>query len=299
MKSLRKWIVVSFAALALTLVGVSPTRADDMPFGFSVKSEPAETAKGETVRMGIYNTKNEKVSLKIQYGDGRQELRSLRPDGSTNSLIVWDAKGKRTLEKEFYPDGKLMRELQNGVLRFERRKLADGTFEAIRYKSDGKRAQMLRRVGPNGGFELTHYRTGKSDAIWFRSNGNGTSGNFEWEYFGEDGTRVRRIVRDNDMVVTVLDKSGALVREQVWVTDKDGNWTVKSVAVPHAGKQRRYVVEGGKVVRAEDLGLDGEVKRTLKADELEAIDSAHLKEHAEDDDPTIPEPVKVEKKKTP
>lgn len=295
MKTLQYLTIAAFALIAASFFAAT-ARADDIPSGFTVKSEPAETAKGETVRMAIYNDKNEKVSVKIQYGDGRQELRSLRLDGSTKSLIVWDKAGKRTLEKEFYPDGKLMRELQNGVLRFERRKLADGTFEAIRYKSDGKRAQMLRRVGPNGGFELTHYRTGKSDAIWFRSNGNGTSGNFEWEYFSQDGARVRRIMRDNDMVVTVLDKHGALVREQVWVTDADGNWTVKSVTVPHGSAQRRYNVDKGKVTGAEDLGLDGDVKRTWKADELEALAAENLKEYSEDDDPTVPEPVKVEKK---
>lgn len=229
-----KQVLSVIAAMLMTAgFSASSVRADDMPSGYSVVSETPE--KGETARSKILNEDKELVGRKVYKVDGTYELHTHRK-GALTQKFVYAKDGSRLGEFYYYPDGKLKRELDKGVLRFERRKLADGTFEAIRYKSDGKNPQMRRRVGPEGAFELTHYRTGKSTAVYFTATIKGASGNFEWQYYAEDGSHLRRVVSKTEMVVTVYNTKGNFKLEQVWTKKDDGSYAIKSVV--RAAQQR-------------------------------------------------------------
>jgi hypothetical protein len=278
------WLAV--VVMGLCLGGGAVVRADDVPFGYSVVSETPE--KGESTRTKILDAKNELVGRKIQKVDGTSELHSF-VNGVRTSKVVSDKAGNCVAEFHYYADGKLKRELTRGVLAFERRKLADGTFEAIRYKPDGKSPQMRRRVSTDGAFELTHFRT-NSVKIWFSANIKGTSGSFEWNYFAEDGSQLRRVISDKDMVVTVYNQSGNIKLEQVWTKNADGDYVCKSVSVPHNSGYRRYVNDaGGKLECVEDLDADGSVTTTSKPNQVNAPAAGIFAEQFEDDDPTIPE----------
>lgn len=262
----------------------------DVPFGYSVETEQREVSTGEHKRIHIFNTDKKKVSILIDYRDGRREVQTLRPeDGSLKSKSVSHPGGGRE-QFDYYQDGKLMRETKNGVVLFERRKLADGTVEAIRFKPDGKSPQMLRRVGPKGEFELVHYRTGKNE-VWFRFTMAGASGSPEWQYFAKDGSRLRRVVGEKEMVVTGFDPAGNYLFEQVWKADDKGNFKLHSVSERRGTIMRRYVLtDNGGLDRVEDIGLDGSIEQTLKPGDVEKPAQRLLGEYFESDDPTVPEP---------
>lgn len=273
--------------VVLLLSFLPAARADDVPYGFQqVKEKPAE---GEVERIKTLNANKELVGRKILKADSTSELHHYAKDGMLTQKIVYDKNGERLAEFDYYLDGKLKRELKKGVLQFERRKLADGTFEAIRYKADGKRPQMRRRVGVDGAFELTHYRTGASNKVWFGATIRGASGNFEWQYFANDGSHLRRVLSGKEMVVTVFDEFGNYKLEQVWTKNEDGWHTIRSAAVKHNSGYRRYTVdEKGKLTVVDDLDSDGTVTSTWKADQVEKPDAKILEEQYEDD-PTVPE----------
>ena len=282
-----KRILCALAVMLMVMTfSAGSAYADDMPYGYSVVDETP--GKGETSRSKILNKEKELVGRKIVRADGTNEMQSFKNTVLTQK-IVYAKDGSRLGEFYYYPDGKLKRELEKGVLRFERRKLADGTFEAIRYKTDGKSPQMRRRVGADGAFELTHYRTGKSNSVYFSATIKGASGNFEWQYFAEDGSHLRRVVGDKEMVVTVYDKVGNFKLEQVWTKNTDGTYAIKSVASPSNTGCRRYNVDAkGVVTNVEDIDSDGSVPHTWSAAHADKPDASLLKEQFEDDDPTIP-----------
>ncbi len=285
------------AAFAVAVLGVTffipdvTVRADDMPYGYSVVDEKPE--KGEKSRTKTLNTKKELVGRKIVKDDDTTQLLSYDSNGKKTQMFVYGKDGKRQSEFYYYPDGPIKREVVDGVLRFERRKLADGTFEAIRYKPDGKSPQMRRRVGANPmvDFELTHYRTGKSNKVWFTAVVKGVSGEFEHQYFAEDGSHLRRVLKDKQMVVTVYDTVGNFKLEQVWAKQADGSYKVQSASVKHNSTFRRYSVDDkGAVTKVEDFDSDGvTVKYTWTPDQVAKPDASLFGEQFEDDDPTIPE----------
>ncbi len=285
------------AAFAVAIFGVATfvlqatVRADDVPYGYSVIDEKPQ--KGEKSRTKTLNTKKELVGRKIQKEDDSWELHSYDNKGKLTQKFVYEKNGKRHAEYYYYPDGKLKREVIDDVLRFERRKLADGTFEAIRYKPDGKSPQMRRRVGanPEVDFELTHYRIGKSNKVWFTAVVKGVSGQFEHQYFAEDGSHLRRVLGDKEMVVTVYDPKGDFKLEQVWTKKDDGSYNIKSASVKHNTTFRRYTVDDkGAVTIVEDFDSDGvTVKYSWKPDQVDKPNASIFGEQFEDDDPTIPE----------
>ncbi len=264
-------------------------QGDDLPFNY--KAVPVTPGKGESQRNEIFDDKGDKVAIQIFYPDGAREHQSLRQDGSVKFKHVLKKNGKSE-HFDYYPDGKLMRETRDGVLRFERRKLPDGTFEAIRFKRDGKSPQMIRRVGPKGEFELIHFRVGKSQKVWFKSFIPGSSGKQEWHYFAEDGRRLRRVMLDDSMVVTVYDKASNFHFEQVWQQKKEDRvYVLQSVTIRLQNDLRRYVLkdDGKTVDRVEDLEPDGSVHYTWKPAEVDALPAEMLGEPFPDDDPTVPE----------
>ena len=281
----RKQLIL-ILSLALGLgFGYVAADADDVPHGYAQVSETPQ--KGETSRTSTFNVEKELVARKVVNEDGSVELDSFK-NGVRTAKVVSDKNGARTGEFEYYPDGKLKRELKAGVLAFERRKLADGTFEAIRYKKDGKSAQMRRRVSVDGGFELTHFRT-DSNKIYFTANIKGVSGQFEWCYYAPDGSQLRRVVGETQMVVTVYSETGDIKLEQVWLKAKAG-FVCKSVNVKEKHGYRRYTNDdSGKLSFAEDLDADGNVVTTWKADQVNPPAVSLFAEQFEDDDPTIPE----------
>lgn len=280
----KQALLVAMLALGLGL-GYVAAHADDIPSGYSQVDEKPE--KGESSRTKTLNANKELVGRKIQKDDGSVELLSYKK-GAPTKKIVYDKSGARTGEFEFYPDGKLKRELQAGVLAFERRKLADGTFEAIRYKKDGKSPQMRRRVSVDGAFELMHFRT-DSSKVYFTANIKGTSGHFEWCYYALDGCQLRRVINDKQMVVTVYSESGDIKLEQVWEKTK-GAYVCKSVNVKEKHGYRRFTNDdSGKLSLAEDLDADGTVTATWKPAQVNAPAASLFAEQFEDDDPTIPE----------
>lgn len=283
-------MLAAIAVAGIFFAAPQSAQALDVPYGYTVQTEDMPPESGEVKRIKIFNTKKVLVSIIIQHRDGKNETQTLRDDGKVKSKYV--TKGDLRLEFSYYPDGKLMRETRNGVLRFERRKLSDGTYEAIRYKEDGKRPQMLRRVGTKGEFELTHYRT-DSHKPWFTVNIPGASGHFEQQYFAEDGSRLRRVLNSTDktMIVTAYDKNGDYRCEQVWKQGDKNVYTLSSVTTRHSNQQRRYVLDtDGKTVKSvEDLNPDGEVDFTWDPVSVDPPSADLLKELFEDDDPTIPE----------
>lgn len=280
----KQLFLIAMLALAAGF-GYVVVRADDVPAGHLQVTEKPE--KGETSRTKILTQDKELVGRKIQKDDGSVELHGFR-NGVRTTKTVYDKSGARTGEFEFYPDGKLKRELQAGVLAFERRKLADGTFEAIRYKKDGKSPQMRRRVSLSGAFELTHFRT-DSNKVYFTANIKGTSGEFEWCYYAPDGSQLRRVISERQMVVTVYNEAGDIKLEQVWLK-KEGCYICKSVSVKEKHGFRRYTNDAaGKLSVAEDLDADGSVTKTWKPSQVNVPPASLFAEQFEDDDPTIPE----------
>lgn len=281
----RNKLILSLS-LALGLgLGYVAAEADDIPFGFTQVSETPE--KGEASRTKTLNVDQELVGRKVVKEDGSVEVHTFK-NGVRTAKTVNDKNGARTGEFEYYPDGKLKRELKAGVLAFERRKLADGTFEAIRYKKDGKSAQMRRRVSVDGGFELTHFRT-DSNKIYFTANIKGVSGQFEWCYYAPDGSQLRRVVGETQMVVTVYSETGDIKLEQVWLKTK-GKFVCKSVNVKEKHGYRRYTNDDdGKLSLAEDLDADRTVVTTWQANQVNPPAAALFEEQFVDDDPTIPE----------
>ena len=233
--------------------------------------------EGEVLRREI--SRQDETEL-ITYGDkGTMSYRTLTRTGVKPSKSFF----------EYFSDGKLKLEKVDGVVRFERRKLADGTYEAIRFKSDGVRPQMRRRVGPNGGFELTHYRPGPGSTVYFTATVQGVSSDFEWQYFNKDGSHLRRVQREKEMVVTVYDKSGNFLLEQVWLPKKDGTYIIASTAVRTGSELRRYTVdEHGKLISSEIIDLDGSVKVKEDVSKIPAPAPSLFKEQYESDDPTVP-----------
>jgi hypothetical protein len=280
----KKWILALSSVIGLGF-GYVAAVADDVSSGYTQVSETPE--KGERSRTKTLNVDKELVERKVVNEDGSVEVHSFK-NGVRTAKTVTDKDGARTGEFEYYPDGKLKRELKAGVLAFERRKLADGTFEAIRYKKDGKSAQMRRRVSVDGGFELTHFRT-DSNKIYFTANIKGVSGQFEWCYYAPDGSQLRRVVGETQMVVTVYGETGDIKLEQVWLKTK-GKFVCKSVNVKEKHGYRRYTNDdSGKLSFAEDLDADGTVVTTWKANQVNPPADALFAEQFEDDDPTIPE----------
>ncbi len=284
---MKKFAAMVLAAVCLLAGAQGVALADDYVYGTTFEKETPQ--KGEVSREKIINIKKEVVGRNISFADGGREMQTLNAKGNVTQKFRWDKRGKRVSEHHYYEDGKLKQEFLDGVLRFERRKLADGTFEAIRFKEDGKSPQMRRRVGPNGEFELVHYRTGKSNEKYFSATMKGTSGDPEWTYYAKDGSTLRRVKREDSMVVTVYDKNGNFKLEQAWSKKDDGSYVIQSATERHNNGFRRYVVDDkGALKSAEDLDLDGSVKTTWKADHVTAPAATIFTEQYEDDDPTIP-----------
>lgn len=285
-------ILFALAAVS-SFVDLNIAQAVDIPAGHQIKQVTPNDKKDEVKRSEIFNEKKELVSTLIEYKSGKQETQVFRPDGSLKSSTVTE--GESVKHTDFYPPDAngmslKMRETVNDVVRFERRKLGDGTYEAIRYKRDGKRPQMLRRVGPKGEFELIHYRTGAQSTPWFKVSIPGTSGEFEYQYFAKDGSRLRRVMGDKTMIVTAYNKDGDFWYEQVWDKVDDETYTLSSLTTKHTSGLRRYALDkdGQTLNKVEDLNLAGDLETTWQPASVEKPASELLKEVFESDDPTIP-----------
>ncbi|MBY0359834.1 MAG: hypothetical protein K2W82_17660 [Candidatus Obscuribacterales bacterium] len=280
-------------AAVFFFVDLNKAQAVDIPAGHKIKQATPNDKKDEVKRSEILNEKNEHVSTLIEYKNGKHEIQVFRLDGSLKSSTITE--GESVKHTDFYPPDAngmslKMRETVNDTVRFERRKLADGTYEAIRYKRDGKRPQMLRRVGPKGEFELIHYRTGTQSTPWFKVSIPGTSGEFEYQYFAKDGSRVRRVMGDKTMIVTAYNKDGDFWYEQVWDKVDDENYTLNSLTTKHTSGLRRYVLDkdGKTLNKVEDLNLAGDLETTWQPTSVDAPAPELLQEVFESDDPTIP-----------
>ncbi len=283
--------LLSVFAIISGTTGVS--RADDLPFGYSTDIEKRPAESGEKQRIHIFNQQKQKVSIKVEFLDGSTEIQGLYPNGKIKYKHIRDAKTGDRKELHYYPKGELALEKFNGVKLFDRRELSDGTYEATRYKPDGKHPQMIRRVKPNGAFELKHFRTGKNNDLWFDAVIPGTSGNPEWNYYAKDGKSLRRIVdgKNKTMTIRVLSSERTFLYEQVWEQNDKGGYTLRKVTVPNGNSSTRYQLksDGRTVELVEELSPAGLVEGSHAPTANTKPDDNMLQEVDENDDPTIPE----------
>src|SRR5688572_6632380 len=142
---LRITFGLCFAAAAAMLL-CQRASALDLPYGYSSQTELRKPATGERQRLHIFNEKKEKVAVHIFYLDNKVEYQQLDSKGKVKNKRLADSRGKTLSRYEYCPEGKLLREWEADTLVYLRRKLSDGTWESVRYKPDGKRAQVLRRT---------------------------------------------------------------------------------------------------------------------------------------------------------